>query len=64
MTVPQALEIKEELETIDRLLSQLEEAAKTAQVGIIDMEELSEYAEPGEGTGEQGTEPWSLGEAK
>ncbi|MEX0979362.1 MAG: hypothetical protein WDZ48_10940, partial [Pirellulales bacterium] len=28
MTVPQALEIKEELETIDRLLKQLEEAAK------------------------------------
>jgi hypothetical protein len=24
----------------------------------------AEYAEPGEGTGEQGTEPWSLGEAK
>lgn len=48
MTVPQALEIKEELETIDRLLKQLEEAAKTAQIGIIDLEELSQFAEPGE----------------
>ena len=48
MTIPQALEIKEELETIDRLLKQLEEAAKTAQIGVIDMEELSEYADPGD----------------
>lgn len=48
MTIPQALEIKEELETIDRLLKQLEEAAKTAQVGVIDMEELAEFAEPGD----------------
>lgn len=48
MTVPQALEIKEELETIDRLLKQLEEAMKTAQIGIIDLEELAEFAEPGD----------------
>ena len=48
MTVPQALEIKEELETIDRLLKQLEEAAKTAQIGIIDLEELAQFAEPGD----------------
>jgi uncharacterized protein with von Willebrand factor type A (vWA) domain len=48
MTIPQSLEIKEELETIDRLLKQLEEAAKTAQIGVIDMEELAEYAEPGD----------------
>jgi uncharacterized protein with von Willebrand factor type A (vWA) domain len=33
---------------IDRLLKQLEEAAKTAQIGIIDLEELSEFAEPGD----------------
>ncbi len=46
--IPQALEVKEELETIDRLLKQLEEAAKTAQIGIIDLEELSQFAEPGE----------------
>ena len=28
LTVPQALEVKEELETIDKLLKQLEEAAR------------------------------------
>jgi uncharacterized protein with von Willebrand factor type A (vWA) domain len=43
MTVPKALEIKEELETIDKLLEQIEEAKKNAKVGIIDMEELSEF---------------------
>src|SRR5207302_2360509 len=48
MTVPQALEIKQELEAIDRLLKQLEEAARTAQVGIIDLEELAQFAEPGD----------------
>jgi uncharacterized protein with von Willebrand factor type A (vWA) domain len=48
ITVPRALEIKEELETIDRLLKQLEEAAKTAQIGIIDLEELAQFAEPGD----------------
>jgi uncharacterized protein with von Willebrand factor type A (vWA) domain len=48
MTVPQALEIKEELEMIDRLLKQLEEASRTAQIGVIDLEELAQFAEPGE----------------
>lgn len=48
MDVPKALEVKEELETIDRLLQQLEEAKKTAQLGIIDMEELQQFAEPGD----------------
>jgi uncharacterized protein with von Willebrand factor type A (vWA) domain len=48
MTVPQALAIKEELETIDKLLKQLEEAMKTAQIGLIDMEELAQFAEPGD----------------
>ena len=48
MTVPQALEIKQELETIDKLLKQLEEAMKTAQIGIIDLEELAQFAEPGD----------------
>lgn len=46
MSVPAALEIKEELETIDRLLKQIEEAMKNAQIGIIDLEELSEFADP------------------
>ena len=48
LTIPEALAVKEELEKIDELLKQLEEAAKTAQIGIIDMELLSEFAEPGD----------------
>ena len=48
MDVPKALEVKEELETIDKLLKQLEEAMKTAQIGLIDMEALAEFAEPGD----------------
>jgi uncharacterized protein with von Willebrand factor type A (vWA) domain len=48
MTVPQAIEIKEELERIDELIRQLEEARKTAQIGVIDMEALAEFAEPGD----------------
>jgi len=48
MTVPQALEVKEELEKIDELLKQLEEARKTARIGVIDMDLLSEFAEPGD----------------
>jgi uncharacterized protein with von Willebrand factor type A (vWA) domain len=45
MSIPRALEIKEELETIDRLLKQLEEAMKTARVGIIDLDELKQFVE-------------------
>lgn len=48
MSIPQALEIKEELEKIDELIKQLEEARETAQIGIIDMDALSEFAEPGD----------------
>jgi uncharacterized protein with von Willebrand factor type A (vWA) domain len=48
MTVPEALEIKAELEMIDRLLDQLHEARQTAQIGVIDMDALSEFAEPGD----------------
>ncbi len=48
MTVPKALEVKKELEKIDELLRQLEEAAKTAQIGVIDMESLAEFTEPGD----------------
>ena len=44
MTIPQALAIKEELENIDDLLKQLDEAAKTAQIGVIDMEKLGQFA--------------------
>ncbi len=48
MSVPKALEVKEELETIDRLLKQLEEAMQTAQIAIVDLEELSQFIEPGD----------------
>jgi uncharacterized protein with von Willebrand factor type A (vWA) domain len=43
MTVPKALEVKEELETIDKLLEQIEEARKDARIGVIDMDELAEF---------------------
>jgi uncharacterized protein with von Willebrand factor type A (vWA) domain len=43
MTIPKAIEIKEELEKIDELLQQLEEARETAQISIIDMEQLGEF---------------------
>jgi uncharacterized protein with von Willebrand factor type A (vWA) domain len=45
MGVEQAIAVKEELETIDKLLEQLKKAAETAQLAIIDMDELSEYAD-------------------
>lgn len=48
MDVPKALEVKEELEAIDELLKQIEEAKKTAQLAIIDLEELEKFAEPGD----------------
>ena len=43
MTIDQAIEIKEELEEIDRLLEQIEEAKENAQIAIIDMEQLAEF---------------------
>ena len=46
MDIPEAIEIKKELEQIDELLKQLEEAAKTAQIGLIDIEALGQYAQP------------------
>ena len=46
--VDEALEVKAELEKIDKLLKQLEEARKTAQIAIIDMDALSEFTEPGD----------------
>jgi uncharacterized protein with von Willebrand factor type A (vWA) domain len=48
LTVPEALQVKEELETIDRLLAQIEEARQTAQIAIIDLEELARFTEPGD----------------
>ncbi|MDZ4781321.1 MAG: VWA domain-containing protein [Planctomycetia bacterium] len=46
MSVEQAIAIREELETIDRLIKQLEEAKRTAQIAVIDFQDLSEYADP------------------
>ena len=48
LTVPQAIEVKEELEKIDELLEQLAEAMENSQLAIIDMSTLSEFADPGE----------------
>lgn len=45
LTIQEALAVKEELEQIDKLLEQLKQAAETAQLGIIDMEQLSEFAQ-------------------
>jgi uncharacterized protein with von Willebrand factor type A (vWA) domain len=48
MTVAEALAIKAELEKIDELLKQLQEAERTAQLAVIDMQALAEFAEPGD----------------
>ena len=46
MSVPEAIEILDELRKIDELLKQLEDAKKNAQLAIIDLEDLSEFADP------------------
>lgn len=46
LTIDQAIEVKQELELIDQLLQQLEEAKQTAQLTLIDIDALSEFAEP------------------
>jgi len=46
MSVDQALEIYQELQQIDELLKQLEDAKKNARLAVIDLEELSEFADP------------------
>jgi uncharacterized protein with von Willebrand factor type A (vWA) domain len=43
LTVPEALAVKEELEAIDKLLKQLEDAKQTASLGYIDLDELQEF---------------------
>jgi uncharacterized protein with von Willebrand factor type A (vWA) domain len=48
LTVPEAIDVKEELETIEDLLRQLEEARKNAQIGLIDMQALGQFVESGE----------------
>ncbi len=45
MDVPRALEVKEELEAIDRLLEQLREAMENAQIAMIDMDALAEFVQ-------------------
>ncbi len=46
MSIPEALEILDELKKIDELLKQLEDAKQNAQLAIIDLEDLSEFADP------------------
>jgi uncharacterized protein with von Willebrand factor type A (vWA) domain len=46
MSPDQAEEIYVELKKIDELLKQLEEAKKNAQLAVIDLEDLSEFADP------------------
>jgi uncharacterized protein with von Willebrand factor type A (vWA) domain len=48
LSIPKALEIKQELEALDKLLQQIQEAMKTAQIGIIDLDELSRFVPPEE----------------
>ncbi len=46
LSVPDALAVKQELERIDALIEQLRQARLTAQLAVIDMSALAEYAEP------------------
>jgi uncharacterized protein with von Willebrand factor type A (vWA) domain len=48
MSVPRALEVKEELETIERLLKQLREARANAKPAIVDLDALSRFASESE----------------
>jgi uncharacterized protein with von Willebrand factor type A (vWA) domain len=48
LSVEEALEVKRELEEIEQLLRDLEEAAKSAQLFRLNMEALGRYAEEGE----------------
>lgn len=45
MDIPTALDVKEELEAIDRLIKQLKEAAKNAKVYLINLEELARFVD-------------------
>lgn len=45
MSVEEAIEIKEELRKIDELLEQLREALEDAQLAIIDLDALAEFAQ-------------------
>ncbi len=45
LTPPEAIEVKEELEAIDRLLEQLREARKNAKIGLIDLDALRRFVD-------------------
>ena len=45
LTIPEAIEVRQELLEIDELLKQLEEAKKNAKLAMINMEALERYAE-------------------
>lgn len=46
LTVPEAIEIKELLDKIEELLEQLRKARETAQIGLVDMDALAQFADP------------------
>lgn len=48
LTPDEAIEVKAELEKIDELLKQLEEAEKTGQIGLIDLDELQDFVQEGD----------------
>ncbi len=48
LTVMEALAVKAELEKIDELIQQLEEARETAQIAVVDMDALAEFTELGD----------------
>ena len=48
LTIEKAIEIKEELEDIDKLLEQLEKARETAQIAIIEMDMLESFVDEGQ----------------
>jgi len=45
MSVERAIEIKEELETIEKLIEQLEQARENAQIAVVDLDELKNFVD-------------------
>ncbi len=48
LSIEESLAVKEELDKIEELLKQLEQARETAQIAVIDLEALAEFTEPGD----------------
>jgi uncharacterized protein with von Willebrand factor type A (vWA) domain len=48
LTPEEAVEVKAELEKIDQLLEQLEEAERTGQIGLLDLDELRDFVQEGD----------------